>query len=242
MSQPPNFDARSLLLAFSAGELSAAEERTLFEAAAQDQDLFDQLMEAESLRHALSFPGERQRATAVLQAWEQQAPFIPPAGTAGSRASTYAQLTQHRGRGSVDGSAAVGGLFGRHYLVAAPLLCGDYRDRILAGPAAGPPRRAGGSTGSLDPSPGACGNCGTVAGDPVHALPAAARERRAGSSDRAEVPVPVHRRLALGVGGLAGIVCVALDERRWGRQAGCSCRYPQLPDFVPIILVLLRPR
>ena len=99
MSRPGNFDARSLLLAFSAGELSAAEERALFEAAAQDQDLFDQLMEAESLRHALSFPGERQRAAAVLQAWEQQAPFIPPVGTAGSRASTYAQLTQHRGRG-----------------------------------------------------------------------------------------------------------------------------------------------
>jgi hypothetical protein len=74
MSQPGGFDAEALLLGYSAGELTAAEERTLFEAAAHDQDLFDQLMEAEAVRHALSFPEERERAGAVMRAWEQQSP------------------------------------------------------------------------------------------------------------------------------------------------------------------------
>src|SRR6185369_11835412 len=74
VNQPGGFDAEALLLGYSAGELTAPEERALFEAAAQDQDLFDQLMEAEAVRHALSFPEERHRAGAVLQAWEQQGP------------------------------------------------------------------------------------------------------------------------------------------------------------------------
>src|SRR5258708_15154866 len=74
MSQPGGFDAQTLLLGYSAGDLTAEEERALFEAAAHDQDLFDQLMEAEGVRHALSFPEERHRAAAVLQAWEQQSP------------------------------------------------------------------------------------------------------------------------------------------------------------------------
>ena len=69
MKQP--FDSQALLLAFTAGELSREDEIALFEAAAADQDLFDQLMEAERLRHALSFPEERRRAAAVLDAWEQ---------------------------------------------------------------------------------------------------------------------------------------------------------------------------
>src|SRR5437899_6914249 len=71
MSQPGGFDAEAMLLGYSAGELTAEEERALFEAAARDQDLFDQLMEAETVRHALSFPDERLRAAAVLRAWEQ---------------------------------------------------------------------------------------------------------------------------------------------------------------------------
>jgi hypothetical protein len=65
MSQPGGFDAEELLLGYCAGELTAEEERTLLEAAAHDQQLFDQLMEADALRHALSFPEERERA------WEQ---------------------------------------------------------------------------------------------------------------------------------------------------------------------------
>lgn len=72
MSQSGGFDAEALLLGYSAGELSAEEELALLEAAAHDQDLFDQLMEAEAMPHALSFPDERQRAGAVLQTWEQR--------------------------------------------------------------------------------------------------------------------------------------------------------------------------
>src|SRR5690242_8760476 len=72
MRQPDGLDPEALLRGYTAGELSPSEERALFEAAAADQDLFDQLTEAEGLRHALSFPEERQRASAVLQAWKQQ--------------------------------------------------------------------------------------------------------------------------------------------------------------------------
>jgi hypothetical protein len=97
MSRSGDFEAKSLLLAFSAGELSAEEERSLFEAAARDQDLFDQLMEAESLRHALSFPEERQRAAAVLRAWEQQAHPAAPARRSDARAAVLAHLRRPRG-------------------------------------------------------------------------------------------------------------------------------------------------
>jgi hypothetical protein len=72
MSQPESFDLDALLLAYSTGELSPGEEQALFEAAAADQDLFDLLMDSEALRHALSVPEERRRASAVLQAWGQQ--------------------------------------------------------------------------------------------------------------------------------------------------------------------------
>jgi hypothetical protein len=59
-----------LLFGYCARELTAEEERALFEAAATDQDLFDQLAEAERLRSALESPEERQRALAVLRTWE----------------------------------------------------------------------------------------------------------------------------------------------------------------------------
>ncbi len=71
MSQLPGFNPEALLLGYCAGELSAGEERALMEAAAGEQDLFDQLMEAEAIRDALSHPEERQRVGAVLKAWEQ---------------------------------------------------------------------------------------------------------------------------------------------------------------------------
>ncbi|HTS29053.1 MAG TPA: hypothetical protein VMH81_24445 [Bryobacteraceae bacterium] len=69
----PRFDGDALLLGYASGELTAEDERRLFEAAAHDQDLFDQLMEAEAVRHGLSFPDERQRAAAVLEAWDEPA-------------------------------------------------------------------------------------------------------------------------------------------------------------------------
>jgi len=74
MSQAENFDSDALLLGYSAGELTAAEERMLFEAAVADQELFDLLMDADALRHALGVPEERQRARAVLAAWGGQHP------------------------------------------------------------------------------------------------------------------------------------------------------------------------
>jgi hypothetical protein len=72
MTRPEHFDAAALLLAYTAGELTAEQKQALFEAAAADQDLFDQLVEAEALRATLAVPEERRRAAAVLGAWEQQ--------------------------------------------------------------------------------------------------------------------------------------------------------------------------
>lgn len=71
------FDPEALLLGYSTGELTAAEESVLFEAAAADQKLFDRLMEAEAVRQALSIPEERRRAGEVLDAWEQESREMP---------------------------------------------------------------------------------------------------------------------------------------------------------------------
>jgi len=71
MNGRENFDADALLLGHTSGELTAEQERTLLESAAEDQDLFDRLMEADGVRAALAVPEERRRAAAVLNAWEQ---------------------------------------------------------------------------------------------------------------------------------------------------------------------------
>jgi hypothetical protein len=76
MSRPQDLDRDALLLGHTAGELSAAQERALLEAAATDQDLFDQLMDADAIRSALDDPQERGRASAVLSAWEEHAPRL----------------------------------------------------------------------------------------------------------------------------------------------------------------------
>jgi hypothetical protein len=76
MSRPEDLDRDALLLGHAAGELSAAHERALLEAAAEDQDLFDQLMDADAIRSALADPQERGRASAVLRAWEEHAPQL----------------------------------------------------------------------------------------------------------------------------------------------------------------------
>lgn len=70
MNPSGGFDPDAALLAYSAGELSAEEREALFQAAAVDQDLFDQLMDAEAMRCALTFPEERRRAGEVLNAWQ----------------------------------------------------------------------------------------------------------------------------------------------------------------------------
>ncbi len=74
MTRPGDIDRDQLLLGYTAGELTADQERALLEAAAHDQELFDQVMEADSLRGALSHPEERSRAATVLRAWEQNPP------------------------------------------------------------------------------------------------------------------------------------------------------------------------
>jgi hypothetical protein len=71
MNGPERFDGESLLLAYTTGELTPEQERALLEAAAHDQDLFDQIMESEGLRAVLESPEQRRRAAAVLSAWEE---------------------------------------------------------------------------------------------------------------------------------------------------------------------------
>ncbi|HUE01442.1 MAG TPA: hypothetical protein VMR62_17855 [Bryobacteraceae bacterium] len=71
MNRPDNFDADALLLGHTTGEWTAEQEKAICEAAAADQDLFDQLVEADTLRATLAQPEQRHRAAAVLSAWEQ---------------------------------------------------------------------------------------------------------------------------------------------------------------------------
>jgi hypothetical protein len=84
VSPMDRFDPDALLLGYSAGELTTEEQAALFQAAAVNQDLFDQLMDAEAIRHALSFPEQRKRAGEVLNAWEfEQAGNVELAATSG---------------------------------------------------------------------------------------------------------------------------------------------------------------
>ena len=77
MSLPEHFDPDAMLLGFTAGQLTAEEERALFEAGASDQDLFDRIMDADAFREALRAPEERQRARDVLTAWGREAAEDP---------------------------------------------------------------------------------------------------------------------------------------------------------------------
>ena len=88
MIRPDDFDADALLLGHTSGELTAEQEQTLCEAAAADQELFDQLMEADALRAALAVPKQRHRAAAVLGAWERH-----QTAEAGVESTPHAALT-----------------------------------------------------------------------------------------------------------------------------------------------------
>src|ERR1700722_3860178 len=100
MSQLGGFNADALLLGYSAGELTAEEQAALFQAAAVDQDLFDQLMDAEGIRNALTFSEQRQRAAEVVRAWELdridpeelERPTGGSAADQGVRPTSYAAL------------------------------------------------------------------------------------------------------------------------------------------------------
>jgi hypothetical protein len=72
MSGPEKFDNDALLLGHASGDLTPEQQQELLQAAAADQDVFDDLMEVDGLKHALSRAEERKRAAAVLDAWESQ--------------------------------------------------------------------------------------------------------------------------------------------------------------------------
>jgi len=95
MIRPDNFDADALLLGHTAGELSTEQERTLCEAAAADQELFDQLTDADALRATLAIPEQRHRAAAVLEAWAQHQVAEPDVASISPHAA-LTPLPRHR--------------------------------------------------------------------------------------------------------------------------------------------------
>ena len=60
-------DARKLLGGYATGSLTEAERTALFEAALEDQDLFDELAGEQVLKEVLDEPGARQRLIAALE-------------------------------------------------------------------------------------------------------------------------------------------------------------------------------
>ena len=61
-------DIRKLLGGYATGSLTEADRRMLFEAALEDQDLFDELAREQALKELLDQPGARQRLIAASQA------------------------------------------------------------------------------------------------------------------------------------------------------------------------------
>jgi hypothetical protein len=60
-------EARKLLGGYATGSLTEAERRALFEAALEDQDLFDELAGEQALKEVLDEPGARQRLLTALE-------------------------------------------------------------------------------------------------------------------------------------------------------------------------------
>ena len=60
-------DARKLLGGYATGSLTEAERKALFEAALEDQELFDELAGEQVLKEVLDEPGARQRLLAALE-------------------------------------------------------------------------------------------------------------------------------------------------------------------------------
>src|ERR1044072_3435691 len=69
-------DPYGLLSGYSTGRLTPKEEHCLFAAAAEDQDLFSLLMEAEAIRDALDSPEQRSRIKRAVLVWHEQ-PSLP---------------------------------------------------------------------------------------------------------------------------------------------------------------------
>src|SRR5579862_8456474 len=60
-------EARKLLGGYATGSLTEAERTALFQAALEDQELFDELAGEQVLKEVLDEPGARQRLIAVLE-------------------------------------------------------------------------------------------------------------------------------------------------------------------------------
>jgi len=76
-----------LLAEYATGSLSEAEKEKLFAAALDDQDLFDQLMEEDSLREVIALPGARDRLIDSLQEETVDVPAMAAAAPVRERAS-----------------------------------------------------------------------------------------------------------------------------------------------------------
>ena len=70
-------DIRKLLGGYATDSLTEAERKTLFEAALDDQELFDELAQEQALKEALEEPGAKQRLIAAL-APRQKAWWLRP--------------------------------------------------------------------------------------------------------------------------------------------------------------------
>ena len=60
-------DIRKMIGGYATGSLSEAEQKELFEAALDDQDLFDELMREQALKEMLDQPGAKPRLMAALE-------------------------------------------------------------------------------------------------------------------------------------------------------------------------------
>jgi hypothetical protein len=80
-------DVRKLIGGYATGSLSEAERKLLFEAAMQDQELFDELAGEHALKEILEEPGARQRLLAALEQksgvvwWSRPWPWMTAAVT-----------------------------------------------------------------------------------------------------------------------------------------------------------------
>ena len=66
-------EARKLLSGYATGSLTELERKLLFDAALEDQDLFDELAGEQGLKEVLDEPGARQRLLAALESGPHRA-------------------------------------------------------------------------------------------------------------------------------------------------------------------------
>jgi hypothetical protein len=79
-------EARKLLGGYATGSLTEAEQAALFQAAIEDQELFDELADEQALKEILDEPGYRQRLIAALEPSEHRSAWWPWATAAAALA------------------------------------------------------------------------------------------------------------------------------------------------------------